>query len=469
MALDFLKKHGFDLAEEVHKINFGAQKQPQALQDEPTDPKALRTISGVRLPERPYLWNIFIKQGKISAITPHDFNSPLVINDPHVLEARGCLIAPSLCHAHIHLDKCFLLQDPKFSDLQIVNGDFDEAMKLTSAAKQRFSRADLLRRGRQMIVESIQAGVTTMRAFCEVDGVVGTKCLDAGLELKKEFVRRCDVQICAFAQLPLFSVHAEGVEVRRLMQDAARREGVDVLGSTPYVEDSEEKEVRNLEWIVDLAVRNGKMLDLHLDYHLDEKKRPLIWDVVRVLKETHWQQQNNRQVTLGHCTRLTHLTDEEWVKVKEDCQDIPLSFVGLPTSDLFMMRTEQRYRGTLPIPELIQKHNVNAAIAVNNVGNAFTPQGNCDPLSIASLGIGLYSAGTKDDTNLLFDCVSCRAKASIGVEKSAGRDLREGDAADFVIFEKSYTKMRTRKSIAEAVYDPPGARITIKNGVIVSR
>jgi hypothetical protein len=106
---------------------------------------------------------------------------------------------------------------------------------------------------------------------------------------------------------------------------------------------------------------------------------------------------------------------------------------------------------------------------VNNVGNAFTPQGNCDPLSIASLGIGLYSAGTKADTSLLFDCVSCRAKAGIGVVGSATRALNKGDAADLVIFEKSYTKMRTRRSIADVVYDPPGSRITIKNGAIVSR
>jgi hypothetical protein len=134
-----------------------------------------------------------------------------------------------------------------------------------------------------------------------------------------------------------------------------------------------------------------------------------------------------------------------------------------------MMRTKPRYRGTLHVPELIQKYKLNAAISINNVGNAFTPQGNCDPLSTASLGVGLYSSGTRAHADLLFDCVSCRAKAAIGIKNAGSRDVKEGDPADFVIFEKSFTKMRTRKSIAEVVYDPPDARITIKNGVIVSR
>lgn len=51
---------------------------------------------------------------------------------------------------------------------------------------------------------------------------------------------------------------------------------------------------------------------------------------------------------------------------------------------------------------MIKEFELEAAMAVNNVGNAFTPQGNCDPLSIASLGVGLYQAGTKRDSEILY-------------------------------------------------------------------
>jgi hypothetical protein len=369
----------------------------------------IHLIRGARLPRRPLLWDINIAGGKIWEITPHDFNSTSQAHCPGVIEAAGRLVAPSLCHAHIHLDKCFLLQDPRFSDLQIVNGDFDEAMQLTSAAKARFSETDLLRRGRQLIEESIASGVTAMRAFVEVDGVVDFGCLDAGLKLKSEYAPRCDIQIVAFAQLPLFSGPDSGTKTRKLMAEAASRSGVDVLGSTPYVEADLVKQKMNVRWITSLALRTGKPLDLHLDYHLDASTQPLIWSVLDILQAFDWNARSldsktgkPRSIVLGHCTRLTLFNDGQWLNLKQAIGDLPVSFIGLPTSDLFMMRTEQGHRGSLHVPDLINKHGLDAAIAVNNVGNAFTPQGSCDPLSVASMAVGLYSAGTRGDAELLY-------------------------------------------------------------------
>lgn len=187
----------------------------------------LNKITCVRLPERPSstLWDISLAKGRISSIDAHD--ASVVHDGSGVLDGANRLLAPSLCHAHIHLDKCFLLQDPKYSDLQIENGDFKEAMEMTGKAKAMFEEDDLLRRGRQLIEESIHHGVTVMRAFVEVDGVVQLKCLDAGLKLKCEFEDRCEIQICAFAQLPLFSGDDGGEKVRKLMRVASQRDSVE--------------------------------------------------------------------------------------------------------------------------------------------------------------------------------------------------------------------------------------------------
>jgi cytosine/adenosine deaminase-related metal-dependent hydrolase len=262
--------------------------------------------------------------------------------------------------------------------------------------------------GRQLIEESMRHGVTDMRAFVEVDSIVDFKCLDAGLKLKEEYEGRCEVQLCAFAQLPLFSGSDEGEEIRRLMTQAATRHGVEVLGSTPYVEENESKMEMNIRWITAMSLATGKHLDLHLDYFLEEHKRPLVWTVLTTLKEQKWTTQANRKVTLGHCTRLTRFQDEEWMRLKSRIGSIPVSFVGLPTSDLFMMRTPEGLRGTLPVVDMIEKHTLEAAIAINNVGNAFTPHGNCDPLSIASVGVGLYQAGTRRAAELLYASILFR-------------------------------------------------------------
>jgi cytosine/adenosine deaminase-related metal-dependent hydrolase len=379
----------------------GVKDTPRPADDRP--PGTLRKIVAVRIPDKPssMLWDISIADGKISSVDVHDSHSSC--HDPGlVLDGANRLLAPSLCHAHIHLDKCFLLQDPKYADLQIEKGDFQEAMDITGIAKARFEEDDLLRRGRQLIEESIQHGVTAMRAFVEVDGGVQLKCLDAGLQLRQEFGDRIEIQVCAFAQLPLFSGADNGGEVRELMTVAAEKEGVDVLGSTPYVEQDGNRQKQNVEWISSLALSQGKFLDLHLDYFLEEDKKPLIWSVLDTLKEKKWVERKGKQITLGHCTRLTRFNDDEWRRLKHCIGNLPVSFVGLPTSDLFMMRTPENVRGTLPVTEMIQKYGLDAAIAINNVGNAFTPYGSCDPLSIATLGVGLYQAGTKRDAELLY-------------------------------------------------------------------
>jgi cytosine/adenosine deaminase-related metal-dependent hydrolase len=458
----------------------------------PLLPPHLTRITGVRLPHKPHAtqWDIGIQHGRIASVEPHSSAATAAAAaqasspSPSVLHGQDRLLLPSLCHAHIHLDKCFLLQDPKYSDLQLQSGDFDEAMALTSKAKSRFDQDDLIRRGRQLIMESIRHGVTAMRAFVEVDHVVHLKCLDAALKLKAEFEHVCHVQLCAFAQLPLFSGDHGGAKVRQLMQTAASNPRVQVLGSTPYVEDDHNKAKQNVVWITHMALEHNKHLDLHLDYFLHTKP-PLIWDALDIFREQQWTKHTEKRIALGHCTRWTRFRDEEWAHLSQQLASLPISLIGLPSSDLFIMKSTDNVRGTLPLTRLINELDLNAAIGINNVGNAFTPQGNCDPLSLAQLGVGLYHAGTVRDTELLYvsrwslsmpslltvialqEAVSARAKAAIGYQPTSFA-LEVGQSADFVLFDRKDSGWRCRKSISEVVYDAGHSRLTVFRGRVTA-
>ncbi|KAL8745095.1 MAG: hypothetical protein Q9190_002742 [Brigantiaea leucoxantha] len=436
-------------------------------------------LAGVRLHGRDQsaLWDVKLSNGRIDAISAHGSSTPALGNPEAELYLKGCVLAPSLCHPHIHLDKCFLLSDPKYSDLVLTQGTFAEALELTSKAKSRFEENDLLRRGRWLIKESIAAGVTCMRAFVEVDTTVRFKCLDVGLMLKDAFKNQCEIQICVFAQDPIFSGTASQ-EGRQLVQEALSREGVDALGSTPYVEQSLRRAHANIDWAVNTAIRHQKHLDLHLDYHLDVEKAPTTSYVIETLRRHSWvKEAPTKTIILGHCTRLTLFTATEWQSLRSQIADLPVSFVGLPSSDLFMMGKPsegegggQRVRGTLQILQLIRKYDLKGSIGVNNVGNAFTPQGNCDPLSLASLGVGIYQAGTNRDAELLYECVSTRARDAIGC-KNGGSEVKPGDQADIVLFgdpEPEKREARARKTIQEIVYDPPKRRTVVFKGCVVA-
>ncbi|CBY01722.1 hypothetical protein IAQ61_010045 [Plenodomus lingam] len=429
----------------------------------------LDTIAGVRIPNKPSssLWDIAIQDGRIASIDAHASKGTNIASSARTLDGANRLIAPSLCHSHIHLDKCFLLQDAKFSHLQIESGDFKEAMELTGEAKSHFEEQDLLRRGRQLIQESIQHGVTAMRAFVEVDGIVGEKCLHAGLKLKKEFKDQCQVQLCAFAQLPLFSGDDRGAAVRKLMSRAASYSAVEALGSTPYVEDNHSLSKDNVQWVTQLALSHNKHLDLHLDYFIEEGKQPLVWDALTLIREQHWLERTGKTISFGHCTRLSRFQEDDWKKLRLTIGELPVTFVGLPTSDLFIMKTPDDARATLPVTALINEFELNATIALNNVGNAFTPTASCDPLSIAQLGVVLYHAGTKKDTELLYETVSSRAKAAIGVEGTS-LSLEVGEPADFVLFDRMDVGWRCRKSVSEVVYDAGQSRQTIYRGRVTA-
>ncbi|KAI9647435.1 hypothetical protein NHQ30_003820 [Ciborinia camelliae] len=388
------------------------------------------------------------------------------------------LIVPGLCHPHIHLDKCFLLSHPRYADLEIKEGDFSEAMKLTSEAKLRFEHDDLMDRGRALIEESIRFGVTHMRAFVEVDVGVGMKCLDAGLALKKEFYDKCRIQICVFAQDPIFS-HANGSQsMIDLLEQAINQPGVEVIGTTPYVEESLALQEENIQWAIETAKLYELHLDFHLDYNLDADQKPAVHSVIERLHRAQWPTYGGykdlsfRTVVLGHCTRLTLFDDNAWQNLRREIGDLPVSFVGLPTSDLFMMGRpdkatggSSRVRGTLQVIEMINKYDFNAAIGINNVGNAFTPYGNCDPMSLTSLGVGIYQAGTKEDAEILLACVSTRARAAIGLDIKRHVEIDFGSPANFVIFGTNGPQnFRARKSIQELVCDAGVERTTIFEG-----
>ncbi|KAL8732678.1 MAG: hypothetical protein Q9166_002654 [cf. Caloplaca sp. 2 TL-2023] len=490
MAAEFLETHGINLQDEISSVQFPSSSLAQDAGNERSvvatsetsrlciSRRKINKILNVKLPCRnpDQTWDIAIKDGAIASIDLHEAQLPNnASSDPQILDGCNAFLCPSLCHPHIHLDKCFLLSDSKYANLSIQEGDFAEALSLTSEAKSRFTLDDLLRRGRWLIEESITAGVGCMRAFVEVDATVAFKCLEAAIMLKEQYQDACEIQICAFAQDPLFSGETAG-ENRRLLEQAVQTEGVDAVGSTPYVEADEAKMRENVYWAIEMALACDLHLDLHLDYNIDPAEKPMVYHVVEALNICEWTKKSkDKTILLGHCTRLTLFTEEDWYDLHNKIGVLPISFVGLPTSDLFMMGKPsevegggERVRGTLQIPQMIEKYGMEGAVGINNVGNAFTPQGNCDPLSLASMCVGVYQAGTKRDAEMLYKCVSQKAKAAIGYGVPQSLEIFEGLDADLALIHMDASKGgRGRRTLQEVVYDPPKRRSILRAGHLV--
>ncbi|KUI73920.1 Cytosine deaminase [Cytospora mali] len=423
------------------------------------------------------------------------------------------LLLPSLCHPHIHLDKAYLLTSNhpptdsirNYSDLALLHGGFEEALGKSYEAKHRYTPEDLYLRGRQLVADCFRHGVTTMRAFVEVDSVTQFKTLEAAIRLKREFSHVVRMQICVFAQGPLFSgtigLCNKKVLARALDEYAGE---IEALGTTPYVEADEDAAVDNIRWAIKNAMNRELFLDFHLDYHLRSSKgggAMMIQTVLELLIQTRWTthaSKSKQAVAIGHCTRLTTLEPSELRELQTRITKhmLPVHFVGLPTSDLLMMgrplpggqgddRPFSRPRGTLQVVSMIKEWGLNACLGINNVGNPFTPHGDGDPLQLACWGVGLYHAGTVDDAELLYQCVSERAMRAVGFdpedvaeEVSGIRDLDGVPYPGLLVENAEYDELpaaggtaagvgilvpaRRRLGIKDVVWDPPRSRRIVR-------
>lgn len=430
-------------------------------------------------------WDIHVKDGKACRILPSQ----------HMPGEPPKLLLPALCHPHIHLDKAYILtcnnsfsnRHPDYSDLVPNTGSFDEALGNTSKAKQRYTDEDLYLRGRQLLATSYQQGVTCLRAFVELDHVTGSLPLTTAIRLKSEFAHLLEMQICAFAQDPLFST-AHGDE-NRLTITALLTEYascIQALGTTPYVEESREASLRNIKWAITTAIHHRLHLDFHLDYNLATPlppNQPMVFSVVQQLQAHDWLAlaDESKTIVLGHCTQLTVLCDSELEQLATIIiqSKLPIHFVGLPSSDLFMMgrpgletnASQARPRGTLHVISMIRDLGLSACIGINNVGNAFTPLGSGDPLEMAAWCVAIYQAGTISEAMILYGCISWLARRAIGFGENPGcGNIVEGTSLQgmLMVQNKRHIKLpgtadgseltipaRQRTNLKDIVWDPP--------------
>lgn len=190
-----------------------------------------------------------------------------------------------------------------------------------------------------------------------------------------------------------------------LLCDAVSRPGVSVVGSAPWVEPDRTHALKNIELILSLAEKHDLHADFHLDYNVDPDIAPMVWDVLKQMRQRSWCRSGGKCVTIGHATRLGLFSQEEWAELKRAMDVLPLEIVGLPQSDIYMMgRADPSGKVSVPLsgrtlnaPQVYRDHGVRVALSVNNVENAFTPQGSLDPLTLATLGVALFQVGIEQD------------------------------------------------------------------------
>ena len=279
------------------------------------------TIYNAKLAHRNDLVNIHTKDGVICAIdsVESDQNSQNITKNSY--DARGHLVCGGFYESHIHLDKACILDR-----CNIKQGDLQEAVSETGAAKKGFSEHDVYERASRVIEMAIKKGTVGLRTFVETDEKTELRSFHAIKKARDDYAFAIDIEICVFAQ----EGFTQAPTTQTLMREALAQ-GADVVGGCPYKDNNPD---RHIEMIFDLAQDFDVDVDFHLDFDIDPNGSSIPKLVTETIKRGY-----QGRVSIGYVTKLSAMDQARRRYLIDLLKSAGVTLTVLPATDIFLTST----------------------------------------------------------------------------------------------------------------------------------
>jgi cytosine deaminase len=357
------------------------------------------------------------------------------------IKAQGMFLSPGFVDAHTHLEKALTGEGVEVSSL-------GEAIATFKKGYAKISKEDFIARGKKVVEMAVKNGTTAIRTHIYVDTVIGTKAIEAILEVKKQVKNLLDLQVIA---MPTNDTYVFDDELLCLTQKAIEL-GVDVLGGAPHLAEDPKPYINT---IFDLALKNN----LPIDFHVDESDEPEVRTLEYIAEKTIATGMHG-QVTAGHCTSLAAVSDEIAERVIGKCAKAGLHIITLPSCNLYLMGRKDKQpirRGVTRVKDFLNA-GVNIAYASDNIRDPFRPYGNADMLEEGLLTAQVLQMGTPSELETVYQMGTYNPAKILGL-KDYGTKV--GCKADLVLLEAS--------SPSEAIISQATKAYVIKNGKPVAK
>jgi cytosine/creatinine deaminase len=222
--------------------------------------QTIKTIVNARLQGVEQLQSIAISDGRFTKISTQ---AGRVEPGADELDASGNLVAPSFVEPHIHLDAAMTAGEPRWNQ----SGTLFEGIECWSERKASLTRDDVIRRAEQTLKLFADNGIQHVRTHVDVTDPTLTG-LNAMLEVLERMADTVDLQIVAFPQEGLWSFPMG----KELMEESVRL-GADVIGGIPHFEFTRDYGVESVRWLMDLAHKHDRLVDVHCDEIDDPESR----------------------------------------------------------------------------------------------------------------------------------------------------------------------------------------------------
>lgn len=331
----------------------------------------LDAIVNARLPEHDGLHRLTIVNGRFADITAQPDQVAARANE---MDADGNLVTPAFVEPHIHLDAAFTAGEPRWNQ----SGTLFEGIECWSERKPSLSREDVIDRATRTLKLFAAQGIQYVRTHVDVTDP-SLIALKAMLEVREQSAGYVDLQIVAFPQEGIWSFP----NGRELVEEAIRL-GADVVGGIPHFEFTRDYGAESVRWLVELAHKHDRLVDVHCDEIDDPASRFL-----EVLAAEALRLDYGSRVTASHTCAMGTYNNAYCSRLFRLLKKSGLRFLSMPTESLHLQGRFDGYpkpRGLTRVPELLDA-GLKVAFGQDSIRDPWYPIGNGNMLRTLDAGL----------------------------------------------------------------------------------
>lgn len=362
-----------------------------------------------------------------------------------IIDCKGGQALPPFIESHIHLDTCLSL--PKTG--QNHSGTLFEGIKLWSNFRGEITKEEVKERARQTIQLYIDNGVQYIRSHVDItSGKMST--FEALVELKEEVKDLVEIQLVAFPQDGILS----SKNAKEKLYEAIKL-GADAIGAIPHFEFTREYGTESLDYIVNLAEKTGKLVDVHCDEIDDEQSR-----FIEVLAARAYESGLGERITASHTTAMHSYNSAYCSKL---FRLLEMSNINIVSNPLVNVNLQGRFdtfpkrRGITRVKELLE-NNINVSFGHDDILDPFYPLGNGDMRDTLIMGLHLCHMMGYDELMDSYKIVTHNAAKTLNLGDDYG--IKVGNTANLIVLDSPdfITSLRKKSPVT----------YSIKNGEIIN-
>ena len=314
--------------------------------------------------------DVRILNGKFSEIkanlAPHD--------GEEVIDGKENLLLPPFVDSHVHLDATLTAGQPEWNE----TGTLFDGIRIWSERKQGLTQGDVKSRAKKTLLNMVGHGIQHVRSHVDVTDphLIAARAL---LELREELKDQIDLQLVAFPQEGILS-YPHG---RELMEQAVK-EGLDVVGGIPHFEFTTEYGWQSVHFLMALADKYDRLVDVHCDEIDDPASRNL-----EVLATEAYERGMRDRVTASHTTAMGSYNDAYTYKLFRLLKMSDINFVSNPLVNVHLggrFDTYPKRRGVTRIKELTGA-GINVSFGEDDIQDPWNPLGDGNMLDAVTMGV----------------------------------------------------------------------------------